>query len=181
MDFFYKELVSNAARLSDGREAYFEPIGNDNGILATDDPGLIRMLNELIAGHRGGVVRIDKEQYDELLKKKPDGPLPSKPRMSDPPLPPKLSAVPDSRNLAPSVGAATRGPIPDALKQPKPRSDAPTIKLPGFGVPPDFGTPPAPAAPTVEAPSGDAAINRPVPKKVAPSAPQPPPGKSPPI
>lgn len=179
MEYFFKELVSNAARLSDGREAQFESIGDDNGILQTEDAELIKMLGDLIANRRGGIVRIDKERYEELVKKKPGGPLPSRPRMSDPPAPPKVTALPDSRKLAPVVGAAARGPIPDAIKQPKPRSDAPTVKLPGFGVPPDFGTPSSP--PPAEAPSGDAAVNRPVPKKVAPSAPQPPPPPKPPI
>ena len=174
MEYFFKEIVSNPARLSDGREAPFEPVGGDNGILATDDQEVARMLDELIKARRGGVYRIDKDAYDEALKKKPDGPLPQRPRLSDPPRPPVLSAVPDSRHLAGNVVAATKHEPPMALKAPKPRSDAPTIKLPGFGAPPQAPEPEAPKVAAKEPPSGDATVNRPVPKKVAPSH-QPPP------
>ncbi len=66
--YFYKELLSNKAYLPNGKTPNWEPVGEDCGVLATNDANLIFHLSNLAQRHVGGVVKIDEAQYSEAKK-----------------------------------------------------------------------------------------------------------------
>lgn len=66
--FFLKELLSNPVWLPNGRQAPWEPVGDDLGVLATQDANLIFHLSNLAQRHVGGVVRIDEAKYQDIKK-----------------------------------------------------------------------------------------------------------------
>lgn len=69
MKYYKKELVSNRLALPSGKGVAFVKIdGTDTGVLATEDQGLIDELDKAVAAHRGGVVEIDVQTYEELKK-----------------------------------------------------------------------------------------------------------------
>ncbi len=70
MNYYLKELISNKLWLrATGAPITFEPVGDDQGVLATDNPVIIAELDQAIARHIGGVSVIDQEQYDNFKKK----------------------------------------------------------------------------------------------------------------
>lgn len=69
MTFFLKELVShNPVALSSGKVLNWEMVGNDTGVLATEDDGTISELQALIKQRRGGVIELSAEKYEGLKK-----------------------------------------------------------------------------------------------------------------
>lgn len=67
--YYFKELYSNPLFLNRGVRAQFEPIGNDEGIMATNDPSLIFSMENAASRRIGGVRPITKEEYDQFKKK----------------------------------------------------------------------------------------------------------------
>lgn len=61
--FFLKELLSNPIWLPNGKQAPWEPVGDDTGVIATNDANIIFHLSNLAAQHVGGVVKIDEAGY----------------------------------------------------------------------------------------------------------------------
>lgn len=69
MKYYKKELVSNRLALPNGRRVNFTVVGDsDTGVLATEDPELIKELDQAVAKRRGGVIEIEAEVYDGLKK-----------------------------------------------------------------------------------------------------------------
>lgn len=76
MKYYQKELVSNRLYLrSTGAPVSWEPIGDDQGVLATENDVVINELDQAVARHVGGVIEIDQEQYDSAKKKALGSPL----------------------------------------------------------------------------------------------------------
>lgn len=70
MKYYQKELVSNRLYLKvTGAPVAWEPIGDDQGVLATENDIVIKELDQAVARHVGGVIEIDQEQYDSAKKK----------------------------------------------------------------------------------------------------------------
>lgn len=67
---FLKELVSRPLRTSKGWPIQFQNIGDDTGVLETNDPYTISELRGLIAAGRGGVREISSDAEWEEVKKK---------------------------------------------------------------------------------------------------------------
>lgn len=67
---FIKELVSRPLRSSKGWPIQFEPVGDDMGILETNDPFTIGELRKCIAASRGGVREVTSDEEWEDAKKK---------------------------------------------------------------------------------------------------------------
>lgn len=122
MRYFKKELLSNPVWLPSGGKFPFDNIGNNEGVLATDDLILVTEAERAMAAHRGGIIEITVEEYDELIKKKQDSP--SQPNLpSDPFQVPRLSLDPNRFNQAPSkpeAAAAAAVPKPTAHGTPDP-------------------------------------------------------------
>lgn len=74
MRFFKKELVSRPLYLPGGSKVGFVNIGDDTGLLATEDGFLIAELSKMAARHKGGVVEITAEAYTDLKKNPPTNP-----------------------------------------------------------------------------------------------------------
>jgi hypothetical protein len=74
MQYFKKELVSNALRLPNGKAVRFEKVGDDTGLLATEDEGLIEELKKVMARKVGGVTEIAVEEFEEIKKNPPARP-----------------------------------------------------------------------------------------------------------
>ena len=157
MKYYHKEIVSNEARLGDGRPLGVEPLGDGDGILKTDDQALIDLIKPLVDARVGGIREITEAEYKEFSKKKGDLPprRQQQRRMSDPPAYPNQQVGIDQREAA-AANLSSSGPkrfgfggnAPEGATQ---SQDPSTV---------------APAEPT--APSGDPVINRPTPKKVSP-------------
>lgn len=80
----FKKIVIQQPIIILGKKVAFQPVGNNEGILALDDTqdaALIAELDKAADTRRGGVSRISAEIYDELLKKKTDQ-APQQPRSS---------------------------------------------------------------------------------------------------
>lgn len=74
MTFFKKELFSSKLHLPSGHLVVFEEVGDDMGVIATEDAFLINELKKAQERHVGGVVEINAQQYTELKKNPPDKP-----------------------------------------------------------------------------------------------------------
>jgi hypothetical protein len=74
MNYFKKELISNALRLPNGKAVRFERVGDDTGLLATEDEGLIEELKKVMARKVGGVTEIALEEFEEIKKNPPARP-----------------------------------------------------------------------------------------------------------
>ena len=73
MKFFLKEIASNPF-IIDGKPVQFEVFPSNRGLLQLDeekDAALIKELDLAASQRRGGVVRIDQAQYEELKKNEP--------------------------------------------------------------------------------------------------------------
>lgn len=158
MKYYHKEILSNEARLGDGRPLWFEDIGDGDGILKTDDQTLIDLIKPLTDARRGGVREITADEFEEYSKKKAGSSSPRQPlrRMSDPPAYPNQPMSVDRREAAVAdlLGGSQKrfgfgGAAPEGATQAQP--------------PPTSAPTPAPTAP-----SGDPVVNRPTPKKVSP-------------
>jgi hypothetical protein len=66
--FYLKEILSTKFWLPNGKQAPWEPVGNDTGVLSTNAPNLIFHLDNAAAKHVGGIVSITEEQFNELKK-----------------------------------------------------------------------------------------------------------------
>lgn len=66
MTKFYRKEIPEMPVYINGAPLRFE-------VLATQDAGLIRELDNAIAGQRGGVVAITEDEFNEAQKKKPSG------------------------------------------------------------------------------------------------------------
>lgn len=67
--YFRKELYSTPLFLSRGVRAPFQPVGGDEGVLATNDAAIIYSLTNAVEQRIGGVSEITKEKYEALKKK----------------------------------------------------------------------------------------------------------------
>lgn len=74
MRYFKKELVSRPLYLPGGGKVGFTNIGDDTGLLATEDGFLIAELSKLAARHKGGVVELNVAAYEDLKKNPPTSP-----------------------------------------------------------------------------------------------------------
>ena len=72
MVFFKKSLFSTPVYLPGGRKVLFTEVGDDTGVLATEDGFVISELTKLVnAGNKGGVVITNEAEYKELKKNPP--------------------------------------------------------------------------------------------------------------
>jgi hypothetical protein len=156
MKYYNKEILSNEARVGDGRPLRFEDIGDGDGIIKTDDQNLIDLIKPLVDGRVGGVREITEKEYEEFSKKKADSPQPKRQsrKMSDPPAYPNQPVSIDQREAVAGSLTSTGpkrygfgGTAPEGAVQAKEPTTTPSSE------------------PT--APSGDPVINRPTPKKVS--------------
>lgn len=69
--YFRKEIVSTPLYLKGGGRVPFVALGDDVGILETDDAALIGQLEVAIKRRMGGVVAITAEEFEELKKNPP--------------------------------------------------------------------------------------------------------------
>lgn len=67
--YFIKEIVSNPIRLPSGRKVPWEAVGDDVGVLATNDPQLISELENAARKQIGGVSKVDLAGYEDAKKK----------------------------------------------------------------------------------------------------------------
>lgn len=70
MTYFIKEVLSNPIRLPNGTKINWIDVGGDVGVLETNSADLISELKNAEARHVGGVYEIEKDKYDDLIKKK---------------------------------------------------------------------------------------------------------------
>ncbi len=128
MTFFLKELVShNPIALSSGAVLNWELVGNDTGVLATEDEGVTKELQALIKQRRGGVIELSAEKY-EAQKKNTNFVKKMPPSVIDAPL--KLV----DRNINP-LKAAQPATAPAAAKVAEGKSLAPAAAVPAAPVP----------------------------------------------
>jgi len=59
---------------SNGKMIQFDSVGDGIGVLAAVDTTVIFELNSLVAARRGGILKITKEQYDQLVANKKKDP-----------------------------------------------------------------------------------------------------------
>jgi len=70
MRFYRKEVLSNKLYIkATGAPAPFEDIGDDEGILSTDNPVYTNELDLAASKHIFGIIPIDEATYQELKKK----------------------------------------------------------------------------------------------------------------
>lgn len=114
--YFYKEILSNKVWLPNGKLPAWEAVGNDIGVLATNDAFVIFHLTSLSHKHVGGIVKIDEAAYQDAKKNAlGSGSPPNLPRGLSPqpgptaapvfnnPVPPQLPAKPPTPAAAPVV------------------------------------------------------------------------------
>lgn len=106
MRYFRKELISTPLYLSTGGKFPFDNIGGDEGLWATEDQNLIREAEAAISRGIGGISEIRQQEYEELIKKKIGGPLPSNFLFDPSSQPnPQISALPPFKEIAPRPAA----------------------------------------------------------------------------
>lgn len=74
--YFKKELIVNTFVSSKGIPVQFESVGNNRGVIVLDDEkpeeaALIADLNLAAEKHRGGIVKLNAPQAEELKKNSP--------------------------------------------------------------------------------------------------------------
>lgn len=122
MRYFKKLSPKIKVLLSNGQWLAFENVDNNWGIYPPEGKGISEMLgNEIracIAAGRGGITEITPKEYQELVQKKNNGPLPkrwreemAKPNMQD-----------TATQSAPAVRPERREPVVgvDILRNPAP-------------------------------------------------------------
>lgn len=67
--FYKKELISTKLYATNGAPITFINIGDDTGILKTENEYLINQLDSAVARAIGGLIPISEEEYVELEKK----------------------------------------------------------------------------------------------------------------
>jgi hypothetical protein len=118
MTRFLKELVSRPLRTSKGWPVQFTPIGDDTGILETNDPHLIRELRDMILAQRGGVREITSDEEWEETKKKASEREQYRQRVKSPWSDPVRLENPTRKAASPAIASA---PVPDpSLPTPPP-------------------------------------------------------------
>lgn len=103
--YYVKEVLSTQVWLSYGKQAPWEPIGDDTGILSTSDAQMIHDLENLRARGVGGIVLIDEAQYNAKKKQPPTAP-PSTERSSLG----GIRAAPTIQQVAPKSSTPPPGP-----------------------------------------------------------------------
>lgn len=69
MRWFKKEGMRRPLYTGKGWPIQFEDIGDDTGVLATNDPYTIKELEKVIQSGRGGVIEINQEQAEAEKKR----------------------------------------------------------------------------------------------------------------
>jgi hypothetical protein len=69
MRCFVKELVSNPIRLPSGRPVPWEDVGDDTGVLSTNDPSLITELENAARRQVGGIRLVTAAEMEDVKKK----------------------------------------------------------------------------------------------------------------
>ena len=126
--FFKKHNPSQALIFSDGSGFKgFTTVSHEIGILATEDPRIIREFEACIAGQRGGVEKITSEEFLALQSKKNSSPLKPQWREEWQPrkLPPTAQGAPLNRAdavAAEPVPVTRAAPPADGEKSFKPKT-----------------------------------------------------------
>lgn len=151
--FYRKELLSNSVLIA-GTRVPFQPLANNRGVIALDESNpehahLIKGLDEFAARRKFGIVAIQQEEYNGLLKKvlslQPSAKRKlEKLRAMQPLLKPKQSPV----KAVPAVNQTP--PQPSVQTAPTPSTPVPVV-----------ANPPAPAFVPRTAPKPAAAENSP--------------------
>lgn len=77
MRYFWKALISNTLSAG-GKTIQFDPVGGGRGVIATDDPEIIAVLEPRATARVGGVRELTEAEYAEEVKKKSGTSLPRK-------------------------------------------------------------------------------------------------------
>jgi len=67
--YFVKELISNRVRLPSGRPIPWTFVGDDTGVLATNDPSLITELTQASYRQIGGIRLVTEAEFEDAKKK----------------------------------------------------------------------------------------------------------------
>ena len=67
--YFVKEIVSNPIRLKSGRPVPWEEVGDDTGVISTNDPSLIEELESAAKRQVGGIRAVTLEEFEDVKKK----------------------------------------------------------------------------------------------------------------
>jgi hypothetical protein len=110
MRYFWKGLISNTISAA-GKTIQFDPVGAGRGVIATEDPGVIALLDHKAKNRQGGIRELTLEEYTEEVKKKSGTSLPPKPQERQ-----AIQAEVFGSNLSPSLLAAEA----EAAAEPKP-------------------------------------------------------------
>lgn len=131
--YYRKELFSSPLYLQRGVRAPFEPVGNDEGILSTNDPTLIFSLESAIAQRLGGVYRVTQEEFEKLKKKEPTTRKSSgrsSPIRASSPLYQQVPPPPPAKPVAAVAANATAKPVEAPATPPPPPKPVRRGKLP---------------------------------------------------
>lgn len=131
--WFQKILFSQPAWLPDGRRAKFEPVGDDEGVVAISSEETAALYRSLAQKQIGGVIEIDQATYEELKKK------PVVAQRKPPEFAPQVHPL--SRILQPPPGAAPVAPVAAGSPTP-PAPTPPPPTAPKEVVPPKVSKPP---------------------------------------
>lgn len=146
--YFKKEILSTAY-IANGAAVHFEVLDGNIGVLALlpgIDDGLIKALNEAAAKHKGGILKINEETYQNLKKNRPYNPSAKKrpdmlqlmqsaaAPMFKPHLPEPVagSAVPVAPKIPAPISAPLLQPLPATGEKPAYR---PSVSRPSQRVP----------------------------------------------
>src|SRR5262245_32217411 len=116
MTFFRKTILSNPVATSKGYRVTFQPIGDDEGVIALEDQEAVAELRSMAERKVGGIIEITKEQFEELKKQVGQGSLP-KQSLGDPPQWPKVRLGLDSRDDVAAAGAFKQATAPAEPEQ----------------------------------------------------------------
>jgi hypothetical protein len=113
--YFYKEILSNKVWLPNGKLPAWEPVGNDVGVLSTNDAFVIFHLTSLAHKQVGGIVKITEGAYQDAKKNALGS-------ASPPSLPRGLSHSP-----GPTAAPVFNNPVPPQLPKPPTPAAAPVV------------------------------------------------------
>lgn len=71
MRYFKKAIVSTKLYMANGAPAPFEPVGDEHGVLATENSDIIIEMERAMAHQRGGIENLTEGEYQELKKNPP--------------------------------------------------------------------------------------------------------------
>lgn len=123
MNYYRKHSPSQPIIFSDGSGfRAFEVVNHEIGILATEDPRIIREIEACIAGARGGAEKITGEEYLGLQSKKNGGNL--KPQWREEWQPRKLPPTASGGSLSPAVAVAAEPAVTPRAAPPADATDS---------------------------------------------------------